>query len=163
MASRALILTLRLLTLVFLVISLVVLTTNTSTMQIYFNMEVQIRFRDVYAYRYMLGTMVVGTAYTLIQIAQTLHRMCKANQLISRDGVTLFDFFADQIASYVLATGSAAGFGVTKDLKSVSDAVGLPYDKFFDKGYAAASLLLFAFVCAALLSILSSFGLPKKF
>ncbi|KAL3732201.1 hypothetical protein ACJRO7_028954 [Eucalyptus globulus] len=162
MASRALILTLRLLTLVFLVVSLVVLTMDTFTMQIYFNTEVQIRFRDVYAYRYMLGTMVVGTAYTLIQIARTLHRMCKANQLISRDGVTLFDFFADQIASYVLATGSAAGFGVTKDLKSVFEIAGIPYGKFFDKGYAAASLLLFAFVCAALLSILSSFGLPKK-
>ncbi|KAK3422472.1 hypothetical protein EUGRSUZ_G02924 [Eucalyptus grandis] len=162
MASRALILALRLLMLVFLGVSLVVLTTDTATLQIYFNTEVQVRFRDVYAYRYMLGTIVVGAAYTLIQIARTLHRTCKANQEISRDGVTLFDFFADQITSYVLATGSAAGFGATKDLKSVFEFVGSAYDKFFNKGYAAASLLLFAFVCAALLSILSSFGLPKK-
>ncbi|KAK3422473.1 hypothetical protein EUGRSUZ_G02924 [Eucalyptus grandis] len=160
MASRALILALRLLMLVFLGVSLVVLTTDTATLQIYFNTEVQVRFRDVYAY--MLGTIVVGAAYTLIQIARTLHRTCKANQEISRDGVTLFDFFADQITSYVLATGSAAGFGATKDLKSVFEFVGSAYDKFFNKGYAAASLLLFAFVCAALLSILSSFGLPKK-
>ncbi|KAF8021995.1 hypothetical protein BT93_G2200 [Corymbia citriodora subsp. variegata] len=162
MASRALILALRLVTLVFLVVSLVVLTTDTATLQVYVNTEVQIRFRDVYAYRYMFGTIVVGAGYTIIQIARTLHRICKADQLISRDGITLFDFFADQIASYVLATGSAAGFGATKDLESLLGFVGSAFEKFFNKGYAAASLLLCAFVCAAFLSILSSFALPKK-
>ncbi|XP_030451374.1 CASP-like protein 4D1 [Syzygium oleosum] len=162
MASRALSLALRLLTLVFLVVAMAVLAANTETLQINMKTELKIRFRDVYAYRYMLGTIVVGAAYTLIQIVRTLHRICKMNQLINRDDGSLFDFFTDKIASYLLATGSAAGFGVTKDMKSLLGGLGLPFNKFFDKGYAAASLLLLAFVCTALLSILSSFALPKK-
>ncbi|XP_030512567.1 CASP-like protein 4D1 [Rhodamnia argentea] len=162
MASRAFILALRLLTLVFLVISVAVLTADTANLQLDLTTEVKVRFWDVYTYRYMLGTIVVGAAYTLIQIARTLCRISKGNQPITSDASALFDFFADKIASYVLATGSAAGFGATKDLKLFFEGTVLAFDKFFDKGYAAASLLLLAFVCAALLSIVSSFALPKK-
>ena len=66
-----------------------------------------------------------------------------------------------------MATGSAAGFGVTKDLKDTFLAlVALdstdPVDKFFSKGYASASLLLFAFICLAVLSVFSSFAMAKR-
>lgn len=72
-----------------------------------------------------------------------------------------------QIISYLLATGSAAGFGVSKDLKETFLALiefdsTDPVDKFFSKGYASASLLLFAFVSLAVLSVFSSLALSKR-
>ncbi|CAH2058717.1 unnamed protein product [Thlaspi arvense] len=58
------------------------------------------------------------------------------------------------VISYLVATGLAAGFRVTKDLKDafiafVESNSTDPVDEFFSKGYASASLLLFAFLCLA--------------
>lgn len=64
--------------------------------------------------------------------------------------------------SYVLATGAAAGFGVTVDLKRITDAEGLEMSKFYEKAYASASLLLLACICTAVLSIISAFTLPRR-
>lgn len=66
-----------------------------------------------------------------------------------------------QVASYLLATGTAAGFAVTKDIQRLSDESSLEFDKFFDKAYASAGMLLLGFICVALLSIAASFNLPK--
>lgn len=72
-----------------------------------------------------------------------------------------------QVISYLVATGSAAGFGVSKDLKDAFIAlVALdstdPVDTFFSRGYASASLLLFAFICLAVLSVFSSYAINKR-
>lgn len=68
-----------------------------------------------------------------------------------------------QLISYVLATGTGAGFGVTVDLKDAnSGTAGSEIDKFFNKGTAACSILLFAFIFTAISSILSSLSLPKR-
>jgi hypothetical protein len=69
-------------------------------------------------------------------------------------------FVFGQVVSYILATGAAAAFGATKELKT--QLAGLGGDKFFNKGYASASLLLLGFVCTAILSVFSSYALPKK-
>ncbi|GKU91930.1 hypothetical protein SLEP1_g5735 [Rubroshorea leprosula] len=65
-----------------------------------------------------------------------------------------------QVLSYTLATGAAAGFGATSDMRSASE--GLISHNFFNRGYAASALVLLGFVCAAFLSIFSSHALPKK-
>ncbi|KAI4339194.1 hypothetical protein MLD38_024158 [Melastoma candidum] len=145
-----------------LVLSLAVMTTDTTTLQVGINLSVEVKFMDVYSYRYMLGTIVIGAAYTLLQIANTIYGICTANQSAGSDGVLLFDFFGDKMVSYFLATGAAAAFGATKDLKAATEGSGSNVDKFFDNGYAAASLLLFSFICCALLSVISSFSLPKN-
>jgi hypothetical protein len=71
-----------------------------------------------------------------------------------------FCFVFGQVVSYILATGAAAAFGATKELKT--QLAGLGGDKFFNKGYASASLLLLGFVCTAIVSVFSSYALPKK-
>ncbi|KAJ6983151.1 hypothetical protein NC653_026077 [Populus alba x Populus x berolinensis] len=71
-----------------------------------------------------------------------------------------FCFVFGQVVSYILATGAAAAFGATKDMKPIF--AGLGGDKFFNKGYASASLLLLGFVCTAISSVFSSYALPKK-
>ncbi|KAJ6325258.1 hypothetical protein OIU76_012357 [Salix suchowensis] len=159
MAPRMTALILRVLTFAFLVASLAILTTNTSTLEI--GDEVfKIRFKDVYSYRYMLAAIVFGIAYTVLQVAFTLNHIVKRNAQTSSDGNPVFDFYGDKVVSYILATGAAAAIGATKDMKPLLTALGV--NSFLNKGYASASLLLLGFVCTAMLSVLSSYALPKK-
>ncbi|KAK0592422.1 hypothetical protein LWI29_018869 [Acer saccharum] len=160
MALRTALLFLRFFTIAALFASIIVLTTNSAYLEID-SVEFKVRFKDIYAYRYMLATIVVGMAYTLLQIFFTLYYISTGNRIITGDGSFTFDFFGDKIVSYLLATGAAAGFGATKDMKSVFLGMGNA-DKFFNKGYASASLLLIAFVCTAMLSVFSSYALPKR-
>ncbi|KAJ6717887.1 NITRATE FORMATE IRON DEHYDROGENASE [Salix purpurea] len=160
MAPRMTALILRVLTFAFLVASLAILTTDTTTLEI--RDEVfKIRFKDVYSYRYMLAAIVFGIAYTVLQVAFTLNHIVKRNAETSGDGNLVFDFYGDKVISYMLATGAAAAIGATKDMKPLLTALGVS-NSFLNKGYASASLLLLGFVCTAMLSVLSSYALPKK-
>lgn len=67
-----------------------------------------------------------------------------------------------QFISYMLATGSAAGFGVTLDMKQLFDSAGMHFGDFYSKAYASCSLLLLAFLCAAISSIMAAYALPKR-
>ncbi|EEF31519.1 CASP-like protein 4D1 [Ricinus communis] len=160
LASRMAALILRILTFIFLIASLVILTTNTATLELDL-VEVKVHFKDVYAYRYMLATIVIGLAYTVLQIAFTLYYVATGNRMMSGDGNLAFDFFGDKVISYILVTGAAAGFASTKDIKPVFSGSG-DFDAFINKGYASASLLLIGFVCTAVLSVFSSYALPKQ-
>lgn len=46
----------------------------------------------------MLGTIIIGAAYTLYQAAIALHRLSLGNRLTTfSDGALLFDFFGDKV------------------------------------------------------------------
>lgn len=64
-----------------------------------------------------------------------------------------------QALSYLLATGAAAGFGLTVDLHRRNSS---RFDDVFNKANASASLLLIGFMFSAVSSVVSSFSLPKK-
>ncbi|KAJ4903914.1 CASP-like protein 4D2 [Raphanus sativus] len=150
---------LRVLTALFLVISVIVLTTNSVTIG-----SIKFHFNDVYAYRYMLAAAVIGLIYAAMQLFFTI---CQFSTGTTNSFNYQLDFYGDKVISYLVATGSAAGFGVTKDLKDAFIAlVSLdstdPVDEFFSKGYASASLLLFAFLCLAVLSVFSSLAIAKR-
>ncbi|KAG7016239.1 CASP-like protein 4D1, partial [Cucurbita argyrosperma subsp. argyrosperma] len=108
------------------------------------------------SYRYMLATIIVGVVFNLLQIAFSLFNIVK-----NRNGTILFDFFGDKFLSYLLATSTAAGFGVSVDLQRTKDPEDL-FGTFFGKAYATSALLLFAFFCSAAVSILSSFAFSKR-
>ncbi|KAL4297987.1 hypothetical protein GQ457_09G029520 [Hibiscus cannabinus] len=156
-------LVLKILMFVSLLVALVVLVTDSATISLtVVSTNMKIHFDDVYTYRYMLASIIFGFVYSLAQTALSLYHIIKGSPLFTGDAVFVFNFYADKVISYLLATGSAAGFGATKDLKASADALGLTdLDGYFDKGFASASLLLLAFLCAALLSIFSSYALPK--
>ncbi|XP_061999493.1 CASP-like protein 4D1 [Rosa rugosa] len=156
-SSRTASFILRILAFAFSLISLIVLATNTVIAIDSDYDEAKVHFQDFYAYRYMLATIVVGTAYSLLQLVASI---CTA--VSGREGMLVLAFFGDKFMSYVLATGAAAGFGVTVDLKRITDAEGLEMSKFYEKAYASASLLLLAFICTAVLSIISAFILPRR-
>ncbi|XP_031259545.1 CASP-like protein 4D1 isoform X1 [Pistacia vera] len=73
----------------------------------------------------MLATTVISIAYTILQVAFSLYYVSTGNRVISGDGSFKFDFYGDKVISYVLATGGAAAFGVTKDMKVVFAGSGL--------------------------------------
>ncbi|XP_041001755.1 CASP-like protein 4D1 [Juglans microcarpa x Juglans regia] len=113
-------------------------------------------YKDVHSYSYMVGTIGIGIAYTIMQtIAFVVLRIITDNDIW-----VLVDFYGDKVISYLLATGAAAGLGATSDLDNIaSPDSGL--GGFFGMGYASATILFLAFVCTAILSIMSSFALPK--
>ncbi|XP_010509003.1 PREDICTED: CASP-like protein 4D1 [Camelina sativa] len=160
---RTVLLLFRVLTAAFLVITVVLISTNTVTLEIS-RTSIKLRFNDVYAFRYMLSAAVIGLLYALVQLFLQITQFATGT---THPLNYQFNFYGDKIISYLLATGSAAGFGVSKDLKDtylafiVFDSTD-PVDEFFSKGYAAASLLLLAFVSLAVLSVFSSLALSKQ-
>ena len=45
----------------------------------------------------MVFTLVVGFAYTLLQIAFTIYQVCMGRRLSSGDGLYQFDFYGDKV------------------------------------------------------------------
>ncbi|XP_027104460.1 CASP-like protein PIMP1 [Coffea arabica] len=150
----------RILTFVCLLISVIILITNTYTQSSDFG-DVKTKFTDFRAYRYLLGAIVIGLAYTLFQTALTIFLVSTGNR-IGGDGMLQLDFYGDKVISYVLATGAAASFGMTQDLKTLVDRSDSGVDKFLSKADAATSLCLLGFLFAAISSIFSAFSLPKR-
>ncbi|CAL9236192.1 unnamed protein product [Arabidopsis halleri] len=160
---RTVLLLLRVLTAAFLVITVVLISTNTVTLE-GLRTSIKMHFNDVYAYRYMMSAAAIGLLYAVVQLFLTISQFATG---ITHPLSYQFNFYGDKIISYILATGSAAGFGVSKDLKDTYLALielesTDPVDRFFSKGYASASLLLFAFVSLAVLSVFSSLALSKR-
>ncbi|XP_073042026.1 CASP-like protein PIMP1 [Primulina eburnea] len=155
----------RMITFICLLVSAVVMVTNKINM---IDAE-SIKFSDFYVYRYMLAAAVIGIAYTLLQAALTLLHVLTGNK-IGGDGLRTVDFFGDKVVSYLLATGAAACFGFTVDVKRLNDAsenvAGIAgntdTDKFLNKANAAAAVLFVGFIFSALSSIISSLSLPKR-
>ncbi|XP_054786717.1 CASP-like protein 4D1 [Prosopis cineraria] len=160
--SRTALLVLRVLTFVFLLIALILISINKGTEQVNGD-HYKIKFNDLRTYRYMIATIVIGFAYNLFQMALSTFNVVSGKRLISGDFGYLLDFYGDKMTSYLLATGAAAGFGATMDVHSAfSDLIGLPFDSFFEKANASASLLFIGFLFTATASVFTSYALPKK-
>ncbi|EXC21523.1 hypothetical protein L484_014878 [Morus notabilis] len=68
-----------------------------------------------------------------------------------------------QVITNVLATGAVAGFIVTREKeKWVGHDYANYQSSFFKRSYASAGLLLLSFICSSILSVISSYALPKK-
>ncbi|CAA3004028.1 CASP PIMP1 [Olea europaea subsp. europaea] len=149
----------RILTFICLIISVIILATNTIKASDGVN-EAKLKFNHFYAYRYMLSTAVLGIAYTLIQSAFAIFHVSMGNR-IGGDGLVQIEFYGDKIVSYILATGAAAGFGLSVDLNSLP-VNGSDIEDFLNKANAAASLLFIGFLFSATSSVFSSLSLPKR-
>ncbi|XVF09375.1 hypothetical protein REPUB_Repub07fG0087300 [Reevesia pubescens] len=125
----------------------------------------KITFKNIIAYRYVLATAVVAAAYCLLQLPFAIYYAWTEKRLIRGDFLPSFDFYGDKAVAFLLASGVGAGFLVIVELKEFlgdlfkefgADLKDSPFEGFFNKGYLAASLLAGAFLCMAVLSILSS-------
>ncbi|CAK7326871.1 unnamed protein product [Dovyalis caffra] len=177
-ASNALPITalvMRVFTLILLLASLIVLAKDTATFKnLASRSEVTLRFKHIYAYRYMLSANV---AYTFLQIPFAIHHVSVGKRVINNVSLLYFDFFGEKVILSLLATGVGAGLGATNDLKENLDQldvfttrIGYPIlseirskgDNFFNMGFVSASLLLMGFLCTVVSSIISSLALSKK-
>ncbi|TYK21753.1 CASP-like protein 4D1 [Cucumis melo var. makuwa] len=68
------------------------------------------------------------------------------------------------LLAYLLLSGASAGFGAGIDLKvNIKELLESNYyDSFFNKGNAGSAILLLAFICAAIVSLLSSLALIRN-
>ncbi|KAF4363410.1 hypothetical protein F8388_016538 [Cannabis sativa] len=139
-------------TTILLLIALIILATNS-------NHELTLNFQTLYAYRYMLSVIVFGLVYSLWRLGFSIYLF-----IANVKGYFLIDFYGDKIISYFLATGTAAGLAVTKDLNAFFNQQLEDYeiDEFCSKGYASASLVLIAFLCTAILSVMSSYAIAAN-
>nr|GMC59013.1 CASP-like protein PIMP1 [Ipomoea batatas] len=138
----------RVFTIILIVASLIVLATDNITYELgFYGNSYQLKFTDIYAYRYMLSVMVIGLAWILLQSAFTIFHFNSGNPFGG---------------NFILARhrGGGAGFGLTVDAKRALKLDSVQND-FFNKANAAASLLLIAFLLSAISSIFSSYNLPR--
>ncbi|KAJ9553943.1 hypothetical protein OSB04_017988 [Centaurea solstitialis] len=169
-------LTVRLATWICLLVSLIVLASNTATIRGVYR-EVKIWFNDIYAYRYMMSAIVIGFAYTCLQVSLEIYQLSMRKRLMARKGLPKISFYGDKFLLSLLATGVGAAFGATYDLKKNLDELddllesrGDPLisqfrsklDNFFNMAYVSAGFLLIAFLSSIASSIISSLALQNK-
>ncbi|XP_009761747.1 CASP-like protein 4D1 [Nicotiana tabacum] len=98
-------LTARILTFFFLLISLIVLATTED-------------FNQISAYRYTFSAIVIGLMYTFLQTALTIFHLI-SGQNICGDVLAHFEFYGDKVSSHLLATGATTGYGITSAAASL--------------------------------------------
>ncbi|KAK4279891.1 hypothetical protein QN277_011594 [Acacia crassicarpa] len=153
---RSSLLLLRVIISVFLLIALVLISITSQTVG-----GAKFKFTQVYSFRYMLAVIVIGLVYSLIQTSLAIFSMVSGDDVFKGKIANIFNFYADKIISYLLATGAAAGLGASEDLHRIFDAtLNLNLDDFFAKANTSASFLFIAFICSAIASIYSSYELP---
>nr|AFK45198.1 unknown [Lotus japonicus] len=84
----------------------------------------------------MMATIVIGFAYNLLQMALSIFTVVSGNRILNGNVGYLFDFFGDKIMSFVLLSGSAAGFGASEDLHIIFKNAELPFNVYFAKANA---------------------------
>jgi len=169
-------LSVRVATWICLLVSLIILASNTSTIKgLYRN--VKIHFGDIYTYRYMMSAIVIGFAYTCVQLSLEIYQVTMGKTLTILVRGPNIIFYGDKFLLCLLATGVGAAFGATYDLKKNLDelddfleSIGDPLiselrsklDNFFNMAYVSAGFLLIAFLTSLASSILSSLALHKN-
>ncbi|XP_061338285.1 CASP-like protein 4D1 [Gastrolobium bilobum] len=157
---------LRIFTFVFLLIALILIVIDkfedtSDYPEDTYNETEELNFNFLHAYRYMLSTIVIGSAYNLLQMALSIISLVTGNRVFRGNGGYLFDFLGDKIISFLLISGSAAEFGFSLDLPRMYE-LNHSMKSFLENANIAASLLLIGFLLTAIASIFSSFAFPKK-
>ncbi|TVU24751.1 hypothetical protein EJB05_27205, partial [Eragrostis curvula] len=73
-------------------------------------------FRDFYAYRYLLSAAVIGCAYTLLMIPFAAIHVAQGRR-VGRTGAATFFILTDVVFAILIATGAAAGLGLTVEIQ----------------------------------------------
>ncbi|KAL6654118.1 hypothetical protein ACP70R_007583 [Stipagrostis hirtigluma subsp. patula] len=111
-------------------------------------------FRDVYAYRYVLSVAVIGCAYTLLVLPFAAIHVAQGKR-IGRSGATTFIIFTDVLFSVLIATGAAAGLGLTVEFQRSQPHDGSDADNFYNLVDTSCGLMLAATVCMVIIVMIS--------
>ncbi|KAI3453217.1 hypothetical protein Pfo_009880 [Paulownia fortunei] len=150
-------LTARVVTLASLIVSVAVLKTNNVT----FDNGYVLTYKDFRSYKYMFYVTVFGIGYTLLQIPFAIYYVRKKKHLINSFGFLKFDFYADKIMAFLLATGAGAAFGATLDMKKYTGDSNSKIQDFLTMVYIPAAFLLVGCLASGISSVHSSLALTK--
>ncbi|KAH7656575.1 Casparian strip membrane protein domain-containing protein [Dioscorea alata] len=143
------ILMLRTITFIFLIISIVILTTDSIDLG-----DTKGTFKVVHAYRYVLSVAVIGCAYTLLQLPFATYYAFEEKHMIRDDLLLGFFHFADLVVALLFATGVGAGFGITVEAKIYVGKDFKELDDFLDKILISTGFLLGATITLAIIVLL---------
>ncbi|XP_076907756.1 CASP-like protein 4D1 [Bidens hawaiensis] len=176
--SQVVILNIEVVTWLCLLASLIILASNTSNIKLTRFTEIKVRFNNIYAYRYMMSAIVIGFAYTCVQVTFEIYQLATRKSLTTGNMLPKIIFYGDKFLLCFLATGVGAAFGATIDLKKKVDQLDDFYestygelafagirsklDDFFNLAFVSATFLLIAFLSSIASSILSSLALKMK-
>ncbi|XP_073137978.1 CASP-like protein 4D1 [Henckelia pumila] len=162
----------RLVTLASLIVSLSVMVSDSEK----FDSRTSLHFNDIYSYRYVVATCVIGIVYNLSQSSLLIYEVGSGKKILNHPFPHVI-FIGDKVILCLLATGVGAAFGVTIDLKSeideledaFEDHVGFGFpsvraklDDFFNRAYIPTIFLLIALLTCGVSSVLSSLALAKR-
>ncbi|KAL3835283.1 hypothetical protein ACJIZ3_010019 [Penstemon smallii] len=151
-------LTARVGTLGSLIVSIALLKTTDVTLD---NVQL-LTYKDFHSYKYMFYAMLIGLAYTVLQVPFAIYYMRRKKHMINNFSFLKFVFYADKVMVFVLATGVGAAFGATMDLKKVRWEVdNSRLQDFFTMIYVSAAFLLVGCLTSGISSVHSSLALSK--
>ncbi|KAM3217986.1 CASP-like protein PIMP1 [Capsicum annuum] len=149
----------RLITIVCIVVSIIVLKSNTVTLDNGGKLDY-----DYYnSYRYMLGVMLAGIIYNILHIPFAIYYLIAKKHLIKHKSFHHFEFYGDKITFGIIATAAGAALGATVDLQNVvyTENNSKIHD-FLGLMYIPDAFLVAAFVSSGISSVLSSLNLHKS-
>ncbi|PON56637.1 CASP-like protein 4D [Parasponia andersonii] len=154
---RIITLALRVTTIIFLLISLIILVTN--VLRVPYGEDVQVEtfhFYDVAGFKYMLYIIVIVIGYSTLQI---IFMLLQKNDVMSSDPNFLCVYYGEWASSILLVLGSVAGYSSTKEYQKWLADSASEYEAYFRKSYTAASMFLLAFLCTFISSFIYSCAL----
>ncbi|CAN6372343.1 unnamed protein product [Urochloa humidicola] len=151
-ALAAVSLVLRVLTLLLLIASIVIIATNKLYAPFVDVVDPpNYTFRDFYTYRYVLSAAVIGSAYTLLVLPFAAIYVAQGRKIARGRGIALL-IFTDIVFALLIATGAAAGLGLTVESQHPPD----PYFKnFLNLVDVSCGLMLGATICMVIMIMIS--------
>ncbi|PON33834.1 CASP-like protein 4D [Parasponia andersonii] len=120
-----------------------------------------LQFRDTAGYQYMVATILLGIAHSVVQIVLAIYLLIRKNKDANK--LLLFQFYGDKVISYLLVSGAIGGYIATDDKEEFFGKKNHDQIKStLNKSNSSATLLLLGFICTAVSSVISSYTLPKR-
>jgi len=157
-ALAAVSLALRVLTLLLLIASLIIMVTDKIYVGPFSAVEdpPNFTFRDRLAYRYVVSAAVIGCAYTLLVLPFAVIHLAQGRK-IGRGGATVVLIFTDVVFAILIATGAAAGLGLTVEtIQRLAKFMNSDSKKFLNMVDLSCGLMLGATVCMVFMITISA-------
>ncbi|OQU83619.1 CASP-like protein 4D1 [Sorghum bicolor] len=156
-ALAAVSLALRVLTLLLLIASLIIMVTDKIYVGPFSAVEdpPNFTFRDRLAYRYVVSAAVIGCAYTLLVLPFAVIHLAQGRK-IGRGGATVVLIFTDVVFAMLIATGAAAGLGLTVEAQRFPEFLDSDSKKFLNMVDLSCGLMLGATVCMVFMITISA-------
>ncbi|XP_021765960.1 CASP-like protein 4B1 [Chenopodium quinoa] len=141
-------LTLRALSLVFSLLSFIIMASN--------NHGGGQDFGNYEEFRYLLAIAILSTLYTGLQCFRHVNELSRAKEFVDPKTAAMIDFVGDQILAYLLLSSASSAIPMTNRMREGGDNI------FTDSCAAAISMSLLAFISLACSSVIAGYKLSTQ-